>query len=48
MTLRFHRKGSDPELSRTPMTQWQRERMGGPIQPMARPRAFFWPWSRAK
>ncbi len=43
MTVRFHRKGSDPALDRAPLTQWQRERLGGPILPMEPARASWWP-----
>lgn len=42
MTARFHNTGRDP-LVVPRQTQWQAERMRGPIQPMEQPRR---PWFR--
>lgn len=41
MTARHHRRGRDP-LIVAPQTQWQAERMRGPILPMAQPRRRWW------
>ncbi len=45
MSARFHTTGRDP-LTVAPQTQWQRERMRGPIQPMERKRRLWFPFRR--
>lgn len=45
MTARFHTRGRDP-LVTSPQTQWQAERMRGPIQPMEQPRRLWFPFRR--
>jgi hypothetical protein len=41
MTARFHTRGTDP-LTTAPQTQWQAQRMRGPILPMDQPRRRWW------
>jgi len=43
---RIDRRGRDL-LTATPLTQWQAQRMHGPLQPMQRPRCAWWPFGRA-
>ncbi|WP_157035649.1 hypothetical protein [Sphingobium chungbukense] len=45
MTARFHIRGRDP-LTVAPQTQWQAERMRGPIQPMEQPRRSWFRFRR--
>lgn len=46
MTARFQTRGRDP-LTTAPQTQWQTERMRGPILPVSQPRRAWWPFGRA-
>lgn len=41
MTGRFSSRGRDP-LTVAPQTQWQAQRMRGPILPMEKPRRSRW------
>lgn len=45
MTVRHITRGRDP-LTTAPRTQWQAQRMRGPILPMEQPRRRWWPFAR--